>query len=296
MSSSMNASRQPMVKARWPELALAVVKDLQVARAPATAEGLEALETDVPAGFVLARAAAGLSDGTISSDVVHLEQVRAWFGRPLREMESADADAYFGKVLRATAKGTRRRPAGVDRRAVPAHRRRRYPLLRAVSRRPALDISIERVAEVLTEMSVLNDDRRPFFETWLERKLDGLADGIGAETEHWVRVLHQGGPRAKAREPDTVRTHLSNVPPTLLTWSQCYGHLREVTREDVLAALDDLTGSRRNQLLITDLLKLVNAICLAVEQEPDGAAQADRLLSPALTGAHPAGETTGRNM
>ncbi|MEV4380753.1 hypothetical protein [Streptosporangium sp. NPDC049644] len=47
-----------------------------MARAPATAEDLEALETDVLAGFILARAAAGLSDGTISSDVVHLEQVR----------------------------------------------------------------------------------------------------------------------------------------------------------------------------------------------------------------------------
>ncbi|MEV4113371.1 hypothetical protein [Nonomuraea sp. NPDC049695] len=88
-------------------MALAVVRDLRVARAPVTPEDLEALETDVLAGFVLARAAAGLSDGTISSDVVHLEQVRAWFGRPLWEMEPADADAYFGKVLRVTAKGTR---------------------------------------------------------------------------------------------------------------------------------------------------------------------------------------------
>ncbi|MGR6924273.1 tyrosine-type recombinase/integrase [[Actinomadura] parvosata] len=88
-------------------MALAVVKDLRVARAPATVEDLEALETDVLAGFVLARAAAGLSDGTISSDVVHLDQVRAWFGRPLWEMEPPDADAYFGKVLRSAAKGTR---------------------------------------------------------------------------------------------------------------------------------------------------------------------------------------------
>jgi integrase len=96
-----------MVKARWPELALAVVKDLRVARAPATAEDLEALETDVLAGFVLARAAAGLSDGTIASDVMHLEQVRAWFGRSLWEMEPTDADVYFGKVLRGAARGTR---------------------------------------------------------------------------------------------------------------------------------------------------------------------------------------------
>ena len=88
-------------------MSLAAVRDLRVARAPATAEDLAALETDALAGFVLARAAAGLSDGTIASDVLHLEQVRAWFGRPLWDMEPPDADAYFGKVLRDTAKGTR---------------------------------------------------------------------------------------------------------------------------------------------------------------------------------------------
>ena len=59
-------------------------------------EELADFETDVLAGFVLARAAAGLADGTIRCDVGHLEQVRAWFGRPLWEMDPADADAYFG--------------------------------------------------------------------------------------------------------------------------------------------------------------------------------------------------------
>jgi site-specific recombinase XerD len=87
-------------------LALAVVRDLRDARVPAGPGELAAFETDVLAGFVLARAAAGLSDATISSDVVHLEQVRAWFGRPLWDMEPPDADEYFGKALRATAKGT----------------------------------------------------------------------------------------------------------------------------------------------------------------------------------------------
>lgn len=70
-------------------------------------EDLAALETDVLAGFVLARSAAELSDGTIASDVMHLEQVRAWFGRPLWEMQPPDADIDFGKVLRDIAKGTR---------------------------------------------------------------------------------------------------------------------------------------------------------------------------------------------
>ncbi|OJF12350.1 site-specific recombinase XerD [Couchioplanes caeruleus] len=88
-------------------MALAVVRDLRQARRPATADEIAAFETDVLAGFVLARSAAGLSDDTIRGDVGHLDQVRTWFGRPLWEMEPADADAYFGKVLRDAAKGTR---------------------------------------------------------------------------------------------------------------------------------------------------------------------------------------------
>ena len=51
-------------------MSLAAVRDLRVARAPVTAEDLAALQTEVLAGFVLARAAAGLPDGTIASDVV----------------------------------------------------------------------------------------------------------------------------------------------------------------------------------------------------------------------------------
>src|SRR5438876_185209 len=62
--------------------------------------GVVRLETDVLAGFVLARASAGLADSTIQQDVGHLQLVRDCFGRPLWEMQPADADAYFGKDLR----------------------------------------------------------------------------------------------------------------------------------------------------------------------------------------------------
>ena len=88
-------------------MSLAAVRDLRDVRVVAGPDELAAFETDVLAGFVLARAAAGLADATIRSDVLHLEQLRAWFGRPLWDMEPADADAYFGKVLRDAAKGTR---------------------------------------------------------------------------------------------------------------------------------------------------------------------------------------------
>ena len=88
-------------------MSLAAVRDLRDVRVVAGPDELAAFETDVLAGFVLARAAAGLADATIRSDVLHLEQLRAWFGRPLWDMQPADADAYFGTVLRDAAKGTR---------------------------------------------------------------------------------------------------------------------------------------------------------------------------------------------
>jgi integrase/recombinase XerD len=88
-------------------VALTLVRDLRAHRVPASAEDLAGFETDVLAGFVLARASAGLADSTIRNDTGHLELIRDWFGRPLREMQAADADAYFGKVLRHAKPSTR---------------------------------------------------------------------------------------------------------------------------------------------------------------------------------------------
>ncbi|TJZ96082.1 site-specific integrase [Actinacidiphila oryziradicis] len=87
--------------------ALAVVRDMREHRAPVSAEELAQFETDALAGFVLARASAGLADGTIRGDVGHLDQMRTWFGRPLWDLDPADADAYFGRVLRGSPSGTR---------------------------------------------------------------------------------------------------------------------------------------------------------------------------------------------
>jgi hypothetical protein len=115
----------------------------------------------------------------------------------------------------------------------------------------ALEISVERVAEVLIAMGVLLDDRTSSFEAWLERKLDGLADGIRQTAEVWLRTMRDGSPRTKPRDQATVWTHMGSIRPTLLAWSQRYDHLREVTRDDVFAALDELTGYRRSNLLVS---------------------------------------------
>lgn len=88
-------------------MALAVVRDLREQRAPTTDEELAEFETDLLAGFVLARASAGLADSTIGNDTNHLELIRDWFDRPLWEMQPTDADVYFGKVLRDAKPATR---------------------------------------------------------------------------------------------------------------------------------------------------------------------------------------------
>lgn len=90
---------------------IAAVRDLRELRDPATADEQAAFETDVMAGFVLARAAAGMADTTISNDLVDLEQIRSWFGVPLWEMEPRHADEYFGKALRTAAPATRHNKA-----------------------------------------------------------------------------------------------------------------------------------------------------------------------------------------
>ena len=73
----------------------------------------------------------------------------------------------------------------------------------------ALGISAGRVAEVLQEMGVLDDDRRPSFESWLERKLEGLAPGIRADVEAWLRTMRDGGPRSRPRDIASAWNHMN---------------------------------------------------------------------------------------
>jgi integrase len=66
----------------------------------------------------------------------------------------------------------------------------------------------------------------------------------------WLRLLHDGGPRNKAKAEATVWGYLNRIRPILLAWSDHYDHLREVTRDDVVAALDQLHGHQRRQALV----------------------------------------------
>jgi len=82
-------------------LALALVRDLREHRTAASAEELADLETDVLAGFVLARASAGLADSTIRNDTGHLGLIRDWFGRPAAV---SDPNPRVGRLLLSTVR------------------------------------------------------------------------------------------------------------------------------------------------------------------------------------------------
>jgi hypothetical protein len=105
-------------------------------------------------------------------------------------------------------------------------------------------------ADVLQEMDVLVDDRRPAFESWLENKLRELPDGLAGEIERWLRGLHYGGPRHAARTRNTSLQYLNAVRPLLITWAEYYDHLREITRDDVLVALEPFQGDKRHTVLV----------------------------------------------
>jgi hypothetical protein len=109
--------------------------------------------------------------------------------------------------------------------------------------------SVPHTVEVLGTMGLLVDDRTPRFETWLENKLDGLAPGIGDEVGRWVRVLHEGGPRSRAHQ-GTARKYLNTARPALIEWSSRHTHLRQVTRDDVLAQADKLFGNERKRAMV----------------------------------------------
>jgi len=107
----------------------------------------------------------------------------------------------------------------------------------------------KRVAEVLAALDLLDDDRTPSIDVWIARKTADLAPGFRADVSGWLHELRYGHARARPRAEQTLHNYYGAVAATLLDWGTQYAMLREVTRDDVTAALDPLTGHRRNRLL-----------------------------------------------
>jgi hypothetical protein len=111
-------------------------------------------------------------------------------------------------------------------------------------------LPVGRTAEVLDQMGLFTDDRAPAVDRWLDRKLHEVAQGIRGEVESWARGLLDGGPRSAPRARHTAWAYLNEIQPVLLEWSNRYNHLREVTREDVIAARDAASGKQRESRIV----------------------------------------------
>jgi integrase len=118
-----------------------------------------------------------------------------------------------------------------------------FPVLRRYG------LSVERTIEVLDHLGLFDDDRVPAFESWLQRKLADLPPGIRRDVEDWLRTLRDSGPRSRPRSLATVWAYLNEIRPVLVDWSARYNHLREITRDEVVAVAESLHGSKRHHTL-----------------------------------------------
>jgi site-specific recombinase XerD len=90
---------------------LALVRPLRSDRVLQTAEEIADFEQDLLSEYVLARAAAGIADRTISGEVEAVLQLRESFSRPLWEMTAPDMDRFLGEDQRSMSQGTKVRKA-----------------------------------------------------------------------------------------------------------------------------------------------------------------------------------------
>lgn len=105
--------------------------------------------------------------------------------------------------------------------------------------------SVARVAAVLTDLGLLDDDTSTAIRAWAERRTGELPEGFRGDVRAWLLVLLDGDTRTRARSETTVRVYFGAIRPFIESWAATRGHLREITSRDIDAALQPLRGHRR---------------------------------------------------
>lgn len=118
--------------------------------------------------------------------------------------------------------------------------------LSEVRSRPHRHVSRPRLAEVLGDLGLLDDDSTPAVRAWIDRVTNELAPGFAEPARQWLLVLLDGDARARPRSEATIYAYFGSARPSLQHWAMHYGHLREVTKSDIYTALGSMTGCRRN--------------------------------------------------
>lgn len=99
-----------------------------------------------------------------------------------------------------------------------------------------------RVAEVLADVELLDDNTVPAIHPWIGRRCGELPAGFAGDVRDWLLVLLNGDTRTRPRSAGTIYVYFGSVRPLLLSWSATRGCLREITAADVTTALHAMTG------------------------------------------------------
>ncbi|MHA6763139.1 TetR/AcrR family transcriptional regulator [Streptacidiphilus sp. PAMC 29251] len=176
-------------------------------------------------------------------------------------------------------------------------RRNRERIVDAAGRAIAqhgVDASLEEIARQAGVGSATLHRHFPSRQTLLEavfrdrvETLCAMAHDLAAETApetalfSWLRAVGAHAAANRGLAPSLMRgAREGHVDPTL--GATC--HTMIINAGDALLTTALQVHAVRPDVAVTDLLKLVGAIALATEQEPDGAAETDRLITLALDG------------
>ncbi|MFF1608842.1 hypothetical protein ACFVYA_13775 [Amycolatopsis sp. NPDC058278] len=116
----------------------------------------------------------------------------------------------------------------------------------------SLRVPVRPILDVLAAVGYLHDDRVPTIERWFAAKTAKLPVAIVTDLQLWFDVMRRGHtspPRSKPRAPRTVQSKLRWALPALHAWAEAgHEHLREITRDQVLAVLP-ASGTPRHTML-----------------------------------------------
>jgi hypothetical protein len=105
-----------------------------------------------------------------------------------------------------------------------------------------LELPAQILIRFLSTVDMLHDDRTPAIHNWFATTIAELPEGIRGELEFWFNVMWHGHtsspPRSRARHQNTIRNKLRRAMPVLRQFvADGHQSLREITRQDILAAL-----------------------------------------------------------
>lgn len=115
----------------------------------------------------------------------------------------------------------------------------------------SIRLPVRPVLDVLDVAGLLADDRVPAVVAWVRTQISDLPEPMRRELTVWLEVMRCGSstpPRIRPRADATIKIQLGFALPTLRSWARTHASLREIGRDDVLAALPP-SGTSRSTIL-----------------------------------------------